>query len=602
MGMLDHICKRQSAENPSIPLTSANIWNRFFGSRRASSGVTINRETVLGYPAFWRGMNLLSTDVARLPMAVFRRTNGGKDRDRNHPAWRIVHEMANEQTTAFDFRRTLTGHVLAQGNGYAAIRRSGDGAAREMFVLDPEKTAPLVFKENGRLAAYTTVIGGRRQELSIDSVFHVKGQSYDGITGYSVIDLLRESLGLGLAAQQYGSVLFANDVRPNMVIEMPGHLQDEQAITRFRTSIFNVHGTIDKSHKPMLLEDGASVKAFPINNEDAQFLQTREFEIRQVANIIGVPPHKIGDPTRTSHSSLEAENKSYLSDSLDGHLVNWETESDLKLLRLAEQEADSHSIEFIRDALLRADRKSEAEVIEKKVNSGILLLNEARAIENLPPIDLPEANLPRIPVNLTHLGVAPAGPAEPDPEPEPEEPDEENNAIRSLTEKVDANHTTVIEAIEKMATKPEPATLPHVGEPYRVVAVDRTGTVEATRAVLVDTIRRMLRRLEKAVDRAAGRPGGFLNAVEALPSEHGRTIQDALDSPLAAFHSAAAATSDVEVAWWRRPQDITNGILETVHRQMLLASQCQPDKLRESVAKRFAEIDPESFVKDKDND
>ena len=237
--------------------------------------------------------------------------------------------------TAFTFRQTLQSHALIHGNGYAYIFRDANAGPTDMLVLDPEYVTPI--KEDGRLLYLVTNMqlpDGQTRDRKIlpENILHIRGLSHTGLVGYSVVDILRESLGLGLAAQKYGSVFFKNNARPSMVIEMPGQLRDTEAVSRLRDSWGKIHEGIDNSNKPAILENQASVKNLSFSNEDAQFLQTREFEIRQVANIIGVPPHKIGDPTRTSHSSLESENQAYLQDSLDPWLCNWEKECEDKIL------------------------------------------------------------------------------------------------------------------------------------------------------------------------------------------------------------------------------------------------------------------------------
>ena len=479
MGVLDLLCKRASPNQYDIPLGSDAIWDILGAGRQSSAGVSVSREKILGYPAVWRGVNLLSRDVAKLPLFVYQRLeDGGKQRDRMHPAHRLLHQKSSPHMTAFTFRQTLQSHALIHGNGYAYIFRDANAGPTDMLVLDPEYVTPI--KEDGRLLYLVTNMqlpDGQTRDRKIlpENILHIRGLSHTGLVGYSVVDILRESLGLGLAAQKYGSVFFKNNARPSMVIEMPGQLRDTEAVSRLRDSWGKIHEGIDNSNKPAILENQASVKNLSFSNEDAQFLQTREFEIRQVANIIGVPPHKIGDPTRTSHSSLESENQAYLQDSLDPWLCNWEKECEDKLLTEQQKTQDTHIVEFQRDAIIRVDKKTETESLAVEVNNGLLSLDEARAIKNRPPLPDGLGSTFRKPMNHENIGAA---------------PDSQNESEQERQERLDVSEVHDIATAELDAGP--------VDELHKVTVlpdVTRQRLLEAHRQLLVDCTRRMVRRV-----------------------------------------------------------------------------------------------------------
>ena len=540
MGVLDLLCKRASPNQYDIPLGSDAIWDILGAGRQSSAGVSVSREKILGYPAVWRGVNLLSRDVAKLPLFVYQRLeDGGKQRDRMHPAHRLLHQKSSPHMTAFTFRQTLQSHALIHGNGYAYIFRDANAGPTDMLVLDPEYVTPI--KEDGRLLYLVTNMqlpDGQTRDRKIlpENILHIRGLSHTGLVGYSVVDILRESLGLGLAAQKYGSVFFKNNARPSMVIEMPGQLRDTEAVSRLRDSWGKIHEGIDNSNKPAILENQASVKNLSFSNEDAQFLQTREFEIRQVANIIGVPPHKIGDPTRTSHSSLESENQAYLQDSLDPWLCNWEKECEDKLLTEQQKTQDTHIVEFQRDAIIRVDKKTETESLAVEVNNGLLSLDEARAIKNRPPLPAGQGSTFRKPMNHENIGAA---------------PDSQNESEQERQERLDVSEVHDIATAELDAGP--------VDELHKVTVlpdVTRQRLLEAHRQLLVDCTRRMVRRVGVHAGKSARDAKTFTAwLLDEMDGQHRAVCVDAFAPAINACALVVNATETIT------PESCVDGLL-----------------------------------------
>ena len=540
MGVLDLLCKRASPNQYDIPLGSDAIWDILGAGRQSSAGVSVSREKILGYPAVWRGVNLLSRDVAKLPLFVYQRLeDGGKQRDRMHPAHRLLHQKSSPYMTAFTFRQTLQSHALIHGNGYAYIFRDANAGPTDMLVLDPEYVTPI--KEDGRLLYLVTNMqlpDGQTRDRKIlpENILHIRGLSHTGLVGYSVVDILRESLGLGLAAQKYGSVFFKNNARPSMVIEMPGQLRDTEAVSRLRDSWGKIHEGIDNSNKPAILENQASVKNLSFSNEDAQFLQTREFEIRQVANIIGVPPHKIGDPTRTSHSSLESENQAYLQDSLDPWLCNWEKECEDKLLTEQQKTQDTHIVEFQRDAIIRVDKKTETESLAVEVNNGLLSLDEARAIKNRPPLPDGLGSTFRKPMNHENIGAA---------------HDSQNESEQERQERLDVSEVHDI-ANAELDAGPED----ELHKETVLPDVTRQRILEAHRQLLVDCTRRMVRRLGVHAGKAARDSKTFSTwLLDEMDDQHRAVCIDAFAPAINACALVVNATGTIT------PDSCVDGLL-----------------------------------------
>lgn len=390
---------QRSIENPSTPLSSPDDWlYDALGSYRASSGVNVNHQTALTYAAVWRAVNLIAGDVAKIPVFIYRNLQeGGKAKAVEHPAFFLLRRMANEEMTAYVFKKTLLGHALLHGNGYAYIFRANNGSPREMIPLQPNTTYPI--RQNGQLMYVTQMLSGELRKLFRENVFHIKGLSFDGLIGYSVIEKARESLGLGMALQTYGSIFFRNNARPNIVLQHPAKL-DEATKSRLRDSWERIHSGLENAHRTAILDSGLQVKELSINAKDSQFIESRQFEIREVANWFGIPPHKLGDTTRTSYKSLEQENQAYLDEALDHWLTNFEEEAWTKLLTEEEKRSEQYHVEFFRRALVRADLEQRGKYYSSALQNGWMNRDEIRDEENLNPLPDNQGKRFFIPLNM----------------------------------------------------------------------------------------------------------------------------------------------------------------------------------------------------------
>lgn len=463
-------------DNPRFALTDPQAWDVFLGGQPAASGVRVTRETALTYAPWWRGINIISNDVAKLPLQVLRNTPDGRKTDPEHVAWPLLRRQPNEYMTAFTFKKLLQAHALQEGNGYAIIDRDGAARPRALLPLDPMAVTPI--RENGVLA-YVVDVGLEKRKVAANDMFHVRGLSPDGLQGYSVYWKATESLGLGMGAKKYGSVFFRNNARPNIAIEVPKTLTESQ-LQDLRKGWESIQGGLENAHKIAILQGGAKLTPFSITAKDSQLLETRQFEIREIALWIGLPPHKLGDATKASYNSLEQENQDYLDLGLDPWLVTWEEECWNKLLSEEEKQSESHEILADRKALVRANLVDRANYYQKATgNRAWMLPDEVRAEEGLELLGGDAGEL-KDPSNIG----APKPPAEPEPAPPPKRKAPEQAAIA---------------------------------------------------AVLADAARRMVRRVNHAAASAATRPGGFLTWLDSIQAEHAPTM-------VCAFEPAAGLT------------------------------------------------------------
>ena len=369
-----------SLESPSYPLSDPHDI-AFEGSLTPSeSGVPVTAKTAMAYAPVWRASALLSGDVGKLALVTYSREGKGKSRAPEHPAFQLLRYRANPMMSAFTFKRLLTAHALIHGNGYAFIDRDPgiSSSPLGLFPLDPETTSA---QPAGRAVIYTTTIDGRQFEFAAGQVLHIMGPSSDGLMGDSVVATARNSLGLGLAQQSYANRFFRNNTTPAMVLEHPLKLSAD-AKKYLKASMSEFRG-VGNSHKALIAEEGLQVKPLAMSNTDAQWVESREFQLKEVANWFGIPPHRLGSEERSSFASLYEENQSYLDSGLDPWLVTWENECWLKLLSSAEQEQDSHLVEFDRRALMRTNLDARFAAYNTAILGGWMSRNEARASESL---------------------------------------------------------------------------------------------------------------------------------------------------------------------------------------------------------------------------
>lgn len=352
---------------------------------KTTSGVMVSEHTALGYAPFWRAINLISGDVAGMPCDVFKRQkDGGKKYDYTHPASPLLRCMAATWWRSDDMRRVITSHALVHGNGYGPIVRGMNGEPIQIGLLDPTQVRVAIHDDGSKW--YLTYISGELVMIPARDMIHIKGLGRDGLTGYSIIELMKNALGVGMAAQEFGGKFFGNGSNMSGVLQIPGHFSEE----KIRNSIASwdqMQSGMKNAFKIALLQEGLKWQQTTIPPDAAQFLQTREFEVRAtVANITGVPPHMLGDSTRTSHNSLESESQSYLHRCLNPWLKEWERELSTKLLTPKQQLKDSHVIEFNRESEIQMEFEKKINGLYRQIECGIMTRNEARSLLNMQKI------------------------------------------------------------------------------------------------------------------------------------------------------------------------------------------------------------------------
>ncbi len=368
----------------------------WWGAEDDDTGVVVDETTALQLTAVWRAVALLSNTVADLPMILYKRTeNGGKERAVNHPLFDILHQQPNSYQTASEFKNMLMGHMLLRGNGYAEIIPTGGKAVAELIPRNPDRIRPF-WAPDGRRAYEYLPLNGKSRVILQDEMFHVMGYSQDGLIGLNPIEYHRRTLGITIGAEKFGARFFKNDAMPGMILEHPGTL-GEVALQSLRESWNRDHLGVDRSHKLKILEDGMKVHELGIAPEDAQYLQTRKFQVTEIARMFGVPSYMLEEfESGSSFASIEQRSLDFVIYYLTPHLVRWEQASTRDLL--TDTDKKTHLVEFLLDALLRGDTPTRYAAYAIARQWGWMSVNDIRARENMNPVTGGDTYL--VPLNM----------------------------------------------------------------------------------------------------------------------------------------------------------------------------------------------------------
>lgn len=410
---------------------------RLFGGSPSSAGVPVTEHTAMNYSAVWSAVNLISSDIAAVPLKLYKREGQGKADFSTHALHRLVHSQPNPDMPSMVFRKTLTAHRLVWGNGYAEIERDGAGRPVALWPLMPYAVQPF-YTTGGALRYRVYNPGGGTIEFAPADMLHLRGLSDDGICGLSVIAKARESLGLGIAAERFGATFFGNGSTFGGVISYPAGVgNNTQTRKDNREALEKVHQGVDRAHRFLALYEGAQYQQLGVPPNDAQFLETREFQIEEVCRWFNIQPHKLKHLKRSTNNNIEHQSIEYVTDTLESHWVEWEQELNMKLV--APLERAIQVIEHVREGRLRGDSVSRSELQTKQFSIAMLTPNEGRAQENRNPVEGGDRAF--VAMNLIPLDrvdewfdVTLKAKAEPPPPPKPDKTDDAKDEINALQE------------------------------------------------------------------------------------------------------------------------------------------------------------------------
>lgn len=362
--------------------TAGSGYTFFLGG--SSSGKAVTERSAMQMTAVYSCVRILSEAVAGLPLHLYRyNDSGGKEKAVDHPLYRLLHDEPNPEMSSFVFRETLMTHLLLWGNAFSQIIRNGKGEIIALYPLMPNKMT-VDRDENGHLfysyqRSNDEAIGeSGRVILKPSDVLHIPGLGFDGLVGYSPIAMAKNAIGLAIATEEYGAKFFANGAAPSGVLEHPGTLKDPSKIREAWQSQF---GGSQNSGKVAVLEEGMKYTPISISPEQAQFLETRKFQINEIARIFRVPPHMVGDLEKSSFSNIEQQSLEFVKYTLDPWVVRWE-QSIMRTL-LSPTEKNEYFVKFNLEGLLRGDYQSRMNGYAIGRQNGWMSANDIRELENL---------------------------------------------------------------------------------------------------------------------------------------------------------------------------------------------------------------------------
>lgn len=358
----------------------------------SSSGKMVTERSAMQMTAVYACVRILSEAIAGLPLHVYRyKEDGGKEKAARHPLYLLLHDEPNPEMSSFVFRETLMTHLLLWGNAYAQIIRNGKGEVVALYPLMPNKMSVdrdkngILYYEYQRSSDEAHTMKGYSVVLTPSDVLHIPGLGFDGLVGYSPIAMAKNAIGLALATEEYGSKFFANGAAPSGVLEHPGTIKDP---ARVRESWQSTFGGFHNSNKIAVLEEGMKYTPISISPEQAQFLETRKFQIDEIARIFRVPPHMVGDLEKSSFSNIEQQSLEFVKYTLDPWVIRWE--QSIQRTLLTQEEKKSFFVKFNVEGLLRGDYQSRMEGYATARQNGWMSANDIRELENLDRISKEE--------------------------------------------------------------------------------------------------------------------------------------------------------------------------------------------------------------------
>lgn len=369
-----------------------------------SSGMRVTEDSAMQVSVVFACIKVLAESVAQLPLIVYERDGESRKKAPDHPLYALLHDQANSWQTAFEYREMMQGHLALRGNAYAFKDLSRNGEVTQLIPLHPGRVTPERM-DNGRIRyavrnPETVARASGTQHYSQDEIHHLRGLSSDGLVGLSPIGQARETVGMTMAAQEFGARFFQNDAKPGGVIEHPGAFKSEADLKRFKQGWEESQSGVNR-HKTAVLEHGLKYTEIGMSNEDAQFLETRKFQVEDVARVFRMMLHMIGHTEKATSwgTGIEQMTIAFVVYTLGPWLVRWEQ----AILRDMITKPDKFYAEFLTDGLLRGDTKARHDAHASAIVNGWKTRNEVRIQENMNPLD--GLDDPLQPLNMTPAGA-----------------------------------------------------------------------------------------------------------------------------------------------------------------------------------------------------
>lgn len=398
MSLFAKLEQRAHPRDPAL----AEWWG---GGPVSGAGVHVTAKSAIGVMAVWAAIRLIAETLAELPLGLFQVVDNGRRRHSSHPLDAVLHSAPNEWQTSLEWREMMQGHILLRGNAYSRLILTRGGYVEQLLPLHPDRVTPrneALLPGGPRVRYYYyQPVDGPGEVIWPSEMFHLRGLSDDGWVGLSPLEVARETLGLAIAAEQHGARFLANNVQPGGVFEIPGRLREE-AYTRLKNEIEGRKAGAAHAGKTLILEEGLKWQQIGLTNKDAQFLESRKFQVTEIARMFKVPPHMIADLDRATFTNIEHQAIEFVKYTMLPWLVRWEQRIEKDLLGPTERK--SIRAKFNLSGLLRGDTASRYAAYAIGRQWGWLSADDVRELEDQNPLPDGQGRIYLVPMNMKDAG------------------------------------------------------------------------------------------------------------------------------------------------------------------------------------------------------
>ena len=366
----------RARDKPQDAVSAATTFS--FGM--AGSGKSVNARTAIQVSTVYACVRVIAETVASLPFSVFEQDKTGSQKALDHPLYRILHDEPNPEMTSFVWREAMLTHLLLWGNSYSQILRAGRGSVIGLYPLLPDHME-VDRDDKGKLTYTYSTTSGEQVKLRPEDVLHIPGLGFDGIMGYSPIAVERNAVGLSIAAEEFGGKFFGNGATPSGILTHPNTVKNPKAL---RESWMEAYGGSSNANRVAILEEGMTFTRISMPNNEAQFLETRKFQVEEICRIYRVPPHMIADLEHATFSNIEHQSIDFAVHCIRPWLVRIEQSVNRALF--SEKEKGRFYCQFNLDGLMRGSYKERMEGYSIARQNGWMTANDIRNLENQNPI------------------------------------------------------------------------------------------------------------------------------------------------------------------------------------------------------------------------
>ena len=383
---------RSSPENPSTSLSNPAAWlTGLFGTSK--TGVQVSEDNALTFSAVYAAVRIISETIASIPLNVYQADGETRVKAVGHPVQDLLAKAPNSVSSTFTFREAMASNLVLHGNAYAKIEMNAAGRPTALIPLNPMKVEVKVVD-----GEKVYVFDEKHTYLDYE-ILHFVGLSFNGLTGKSPLSMAREAVAIGLAAQEYGARFYSNGANAGGVITAPGRLNTE-VVKRLRESWNRAQSGNSNSHSTAILEEGMKYEKIGLDPEAAQFLQSRKFQVNEIARIFRIPPSYLADLENSStRANVEQQAIQFVRDCITPYVRRMEVELNRKLFR--EDEPNLYAY-FTMEGLMRGDLQGRYDAYATARQWGWLSVNDIRDLENLNPVEGGDIYLQ--PLNMVQSG------------------------------------------------------------------------------------------------------------------------------------------------------------------------------------------------------